>query len=85
MTSATTTTTLVSGVAAATTAALGLAIAALPHVLFTWRCRNQRCRKMICELEWNGRAILRHRCSCNTDTQLPEHAACSLRTDRSKW
>lgn len=57
---------------------------ALPSLSFVWRCKNMRCRKIICELEWDG-LPMRHKCDCNEWTRLPEHLDASLRTDRRKW
>jgi hypothetical protein len=69
-------------VASCTASFVGLG---LPTLSFVWRCKNERCRKIICELEWDGRTPLRHRCGCNAWTVLPHDAASSMRTDRRKW
>ena len=69
-------------VASATATFVGTA---LPRLSLVWRCKNVRCRRIICELEWDGTLYHRHVCSCNTATVLPADAEQTLRTDRRKW
>jgi len=57
-----------------TSCAAFMSTAILPSVgLKVWRCRPG-CGKIILELEYDGRSIMRHRCSCNRWHQLPDEA-----------
>lgn len=55
------------------------AVLAMP-TLRVWRCKNASCRgwrpsRIILELEYDGRSIMKHKCSsCNTWNRLPDDA-----------
>ena len=54
-------------------------VLAMP-TLSVWRCKNTACRpgwrpsRLILRLEYDGRSILEHKCSCNTKNRLPDDA-----------
>lgn len=43
---------------------------ALPSLLWTWRCRG--CRHIVARLEYNERAVIEHKCRCNSWNRLPD-------------
>jgi hypothetical protein len=56
-------------VSTACSAFMGMAV--VPSLsLMTWRCGG--CRRIVVRLEYDGRSLIEHRCTCNTWNRLPD-------------